>query len=142
MLEKGDIEGRKILFLGDDDLTSIAAGLFNAAKEVAVVDLDTRLLQTIKDISEEEGLRIRLVEHDLRKPLPEQLRGRYDTVFTDPPYTHPGLTLFLSRGIMALEKRVGAAVYLSFAHQSPRKKLQRNWIHPCMERGLYIRALL
>lgn len=123
MLEKGDIEGRKILFLGDDDLTSIAVGLFRAAKEVAVVDLDTRLLRTIKDISEEEDLRIKLVEHDLRKPLPEQLSGRYDAVFTDPPYTHPGLTLFLSRGIMALEKRVGAAIYLSFAHQSPRKKL-------------------
>lgn len=123
MLEKGDIEGRRIVFLGDDDLTSIAVGLIKAAKEVAVVDLDTRLLNTIKVISEEEDLSVRIVDHDLRKPLPEKLRGRFDVVFTDPPYTYSGLILFLSRGITALEKRIGAAIYLSFAHQAPRKIL-------------------
>ncbi len=123
MLEKGDVEGRKILFLGDDDFTSIAVGLLKTAEEIAVLDVDSRLLEAIQVISRRENLSITCVECDLRDPLPQHLRHKYDVVFTDPPYTIPGLTLFISRCITALKRRKGASVYLAFAHQPPKRML-------------------
>jgi hypothetical protein len=123
MLEKGDIEGRRIIFLGDDDYTSIAVGLLNAAKEITVVDVDLRLLEAIQRISKKENLQISCIQCDLRKPLPPHLHHKYDVVFTDPPYTITGLTMFISRGITALQRRKGASMYLAFAHQSPKEML-------------------
>jgi predicted methyltransferase/ribosomal protein S18 acetylase RimI-like enzyme len=123
MLEKGDVEGRSILFLGDDDFTSIAVGLLRAAKEIFVIDIDARLLKTLQLIRQEEQLNLNWLEHDLRNPLPTNLHRRFDVVFTDPPYTAPGLTLFLSRGLTALRQRGGASVYLAHAHQPPLKML-------------------
>ncbi len=122
-LEKGDVEGRKIIFLGDDDFTSIAVGMLKAAKEITVVDVDQRLLEAIKRISNLEDIPIKCVEWDLRKPLPQPLQYKYDSVFTDPPYTVAGLNLFVSRGISALQKRKGACIYLSFPQQPSQKML-------------------
>ncbi|MFQ6068224.1 MAG: GNAT family N-acetyltransferase [Candidatus Bathyarchaeia archaeon] len=124
MLEKGDVEGRKIIFLGDDDFTSIAVGLLEAAKEITVVDVDSRLLKTIQRLSKKEKLNITCIEDDLRQPLPQHLHHQYDVAFTDPPYTIAGLTLFISRGITALRQRKGLSVYLAFAHKSPKRMLR------------------
>jgi predicted methyltransferase/ribosomal protein S18 acetylase RimI-like enzyme len=124
MLEKGDVEGRSILFLGDDDLTSIAVGLLRAAREITVIDIDARLLEAIQLANKREGINIEFLGHDVRKSLPGHLHYRYDVVFTDPPYTKPGLTLFVSRGITALQLRKGASIYLAYASQSPRKMLE------------------
>ncbi|MCK4477000.1 GNAT family N-acetyltransferase [Candidatus Bathyarchaeota archaeon] len=123
MLEKGDVEGRRILFLGDDDFTSIAVGLLRAAREITVVDMDLRLLGAIQHVSKGESFNITCVECDLRKPLPKHLHHKYDVVFTDPPYTITGLTLFISRGITALQLQKGASVYLAYAHKAPKRML-------------------
>lgn len=124
MLDRGSVEGRKIVFLGDDDFTSIAVGLLKAAKEITVVDVDPRLIRTIDEISKQENLGINCVEHDLREILPRHLVSRYDIVFTDPPYTTSGLALFVSRGLSALRRRNGASVYLAYAHQPPKEMLK------------------
>lgn len=123
MLEKGDVEGRKIIFLGDDDYTSIAVASLRATREVTVVDVDTRLLAAIHSVSEREDLKITCVNHDLRKSLPKNLHGKYDVAFTDPPYTIPGLALFTSRAVTALKPRKAATIYLAYAHQPPKKTL-------------------
>ncbi|UCD96558.1 MAG: GNAT family N-acetyltransferase [Candidatus Bathyarchaeota archaeon] len=123
MLEKGDVEGRRVLFLGDDDFTSLAVGLMNAAREVAVIDVDQRILATINEMAEDEGFACSCIHHDLRDPLPDSLLNRFDVVFTDPPYTLNGLALFLSRAITALQRKSGAVIYLAFAHQPPRRML-------------------
>ena len=140
MLEEGDVEGRNVLFLGDDDLTSVAVGLLSVARRITVIDVDERLLELIGDISERERLAIECVHHDLRNPLPDDLRDRYDVVFTDPPYTTQGLRLFLSRGIEALRKRKCAGVYLAFAHKRPEEMLELQKAISGM--GLVIRELI
>jgi len=140
MLEEGDVEGRKIIFLGDDDLTSIATGLLGASRKITVIDIDGRLLELISDISRSEGISIECVHHDLRKPLPNELRNTYDVVFTDPPYTIQGLKLFLSRGIDALRKRKCASLYLSFAHKPPEEMLSLQVA--ISEMGLFIREMI
>ena len=140
MLEMGDLSGRSALFLGDDDLTSVAAGLLGVAKRLTVVDVDERLLDVIMEISEKGGLGIECVHHDLRDPLPEGLAGEFDTFFTDPPYTPEGLRLFLSRGIRALRRRKTASAYLAFADKPPLEMLE---VHEAiLGMGLYVEELI
>ncbi len=140
MLDGGNLAGRNVLFLGDDDLTSVAAGLLNVAKGITVVDIDGRLLETITEISGEEGLGIECVLHDLREPLPEELRGAFDTFLTDPPYTLPGLELFMSRGIQALGWRKTSTAYLAYPDKPPLEMLEAhgaiNWM------GLFVDELI
>jgi predicted methyltransferase len=140
ILEEGDVEGRNILFLGDDDLTSVATGLLRAAKRITVIDIDDRILDLIASIAEKEELQIECIRHDLRIPLSSKLKDAYDVVFTDPPYTMEGLKVFVSRGIEALKKRKGASVYLAFAHKPPEGmlKLQR----AISDMGLVIREMV
>ena len=140
MLEEGDLAGRSVLFLGDDDLTSVAAGLLGVARRLTVIDVDERLLETIEEVSEKEGLGIECVHHDLREPLPEDLVGEFDTFFTDPPYTPAGLRLFLSRGIQALRRRKTASVYLAFADKPPLEMLE---VHRAiLGMGLFVEELI
>jgi predicted methyltransferase len=115
MYERGDLEGKRILFVGDDDLTSLPTALTNMAEEIAVVDIDERILKLIEKFSQKEGVKIKTIKHDLRNPLPEDLKERFDVVSTDPPYTVNGLKLFLSRGIEALGKE--GIAYLSYSHK-------------------------
>jgi len=140
MLEEGDVEGRRIIFLGDDDLTSIATGLLKASRKITVIDIDDRMLKLIDNISGSEELNIECVHHDLRQPLPDGLKNNYDVVFTDPPYTIQGLKLFLSRGIEALRRRKCASIYLAFAHKPPEEMLSIQAV--INEMGLFIQEMI
>jgi predicted methyltransferase len=140
MLSEGDLEGRNILLLGDDDLTSIALGLFRLAGKITVFDVDSRLLGLIEGASNSEDLGIECVHHDLRNPLPGSHRSYYDVVFTDPPYTLPALNLFLSRGISALKEIKSSSIYLAFAEKPP---LEMLGVQEAINRmGLYLKEII
>ena len=140
LLEQGDLEGRDVLFLGDDDFTSVAAGLLGVARGITVIDIDERLIKVIEVVSRDAGLGIECIVRDLRLSLPEELRGRFDVVLTDPPYTVPGLELFLSRGVDALRRRKTASVYLCFADKPPLEMLE---VHRAITgMGLFVRELI
>jgi len=140
MLENGDLAGRDVLFLGDDDFTSVAAALLGVAKSLTVVDIDEGILRAIGEASDGEGLNVRCVRHDLRDPLLGEHRGRYDVVFTDPSYTVPGLELFLSRAVGALRPRKTASVYVAFADKPP---LEMLGVHRAITgMGLFVRELI
>ena len=122
-LDHGAILGKRVLFLGDDDAGSVAVALLartlGSVVAVSALDIDGRVLGYLRDAAAAEGVRVDLHEHDVREPLPEALLGEYDTVLTDPPYTVPGLELFLSRALEATGPQPGAQVFLSFGHKSP-----------------------
>ncbi|UCD44113.1 MAG: bis-aminopropyl spermidine synthase family protein [Candidatus Bathyarchaeota archaeon] len=140
MLGEGDLAGRDVLFLGDDDLTSVAAGLLSVVGSITVMDIDERLLELIGDTSRSDKLGIDCVSHDLRRPLPEEHQGRYDVVFTDPSYTIPGLVLFLSRAVQALRSRKTASVYVAFVDKPPLEMLE---VHrEITGMGLFVRELI
>lgn len=140
MLEKGDLEGRDVLFLGDDDFTAVAAGLLEVARGITVIDIDERLIKVIESVSRDVGLGMECIVLDLRLPLPEELRGRFDVFLTDPPYTVPGLELFLSRGVDALRRRKTASVYLCFADKPPLEMLE---VHRAITgMGLFVSELI
>jgi len=124
MLQNDDVEGRNILLLGDDDFTSIALALLNVKTNIVVLDIDSRLTDTISNISEKNKYPVKCFVHDLRKPVNTEFTNKFDTILTDPPYTIPGLRLFLSRAIQALKREDGRKIYLAYPHRAPNELLE------------------
>ena len=137
LLKKGDIEGTKIIFLGDDDLISLAVGLTKFAKEITVLDIDNRVLNFLSESAERLSLNnFNVLSHDLREPCPKNILNKYDIAVMDPPYTNQGLRLFLKRASQVLKSNInvngknypviGKKCLLSFGSKPPEEmqKLQ------------------
>jgi len=107
LLKKGDIEGRKIIFLGDDDATSLAVGLLNLADEIMVIDIDPNVIKFLSERANNLSLKkFRVISHDLRDACPTNILNNYDIVLMDPPYTNEGLRLFLKRAKQVLKTSI------------------------------------
>ncbi|WP_242424648.1 bis-aminopropyl spermidine synthase family protein, partial [Frankia sp. EI5c] len=65
-----DLAGRRVLFVGDHDLTSVALARSCPRTEITVVDLDERTLAYIDATARREGLAISTLFGDLRFGLP------------------------------------------------------------------------
>ena len=122
--EAGALVGRRVLLLGDDDLTGLALrelvrrhGTHATIAHLAVVDVDPALISFLEHELAGAPFHVTCVEHDLSQPLPPALVGAFDTVVTDPPYTTAGARLFLSRAAAALDGR--GDVFLSFGSRRP-----------------------
>jgi predicted methyltransferase len=147
MHELGALAGKDVLVLGDDDSLSAAVALAGKAlsptgrlaRRVVAVDTDERILTHLRDIAVAEDVLIGLVHHDLRKPLPKDLCGEFDTVATDPAYTLPGLELFLSRAVEAVKPDSGR-IFLSFGHRPPDEQLSMQ--RTIAEMGLVVEQLI
>jgi len=163
MYHEGALEGRAVLILGDDDLVSVAIGLLGSPtknmnqtgdkgpreqgdketgeegamirpQRLVVLDVDERFLSHIAAAGQRYGFPVETLTHDLRVPLPETLRSAFDTVETDPAYTLPGLRLFLSRALEALQPGGGRDIFLSFAPRDPQG--QHALLQTCVDLGL------
>lgn len=144
--EADALVGRRILLLGDDDLTSLTIDRFvrrfgssSTIEHLAVLDVDAEIVDFVRGELGGGPSRVTAVRHDLREPLPASLRNAFDTVFTDPPYTTAAARLFLSRAAQALDDRAGD-VFLSFGSKRPQAafRLQRM----IGEMGFVIRRLV
>jgi predicted methyltransferase len=123
--EADALVGRRILLLGDDDLTSLAIdrvvrqfGSEATIAGLAVVDVDPAIVEFVRRELADARFPALCMHHDLRAPLPDELRSAFDTVVTDPPYTIAAACLFLSRAAEALEGTRGN-VFLSFGSRRP-----------------------
>ncbi len=116
---RGDLRGREIIVLGDDDLVSIAIGLTGMARRIVVIDIDERLTKFISEVSKEYGLGIEILTTDLRKPLPDELSRKFDVFQTDPLETISGFRAFVGRGIATLKgPRCAGYFYLTLIDSS------------------------
>ncbi len=151
LLKKGDIEGRRIIFLGDDDSISLALGLTKLADEITVVDIDKRVLEFISQSAKKYDLKnINILNHDLRDSCPKKIMNKYDVAVMDPPYTIEGLRLFLKRAKQAIKSRIkinnrvypiiGKKCLLSFGNKPPEQtqKLQLS----ILDHGFIINEML
>jgi N4-bis(aminopropyl)spermidine synthase len=137
------INGRRILLLGDDDLTSVALLRFirqfgGRIAELVVLDVDGRLLAFIGTELAGALFPARCVQWDVRDPLPLSLAARFDTVVTDPPYTVAGANLFVTRAAEAL-RGAGSNLFLSFGSRRPGAQFELQRLVIGM--GLELRAL-
>ena len=110
LMDVVNLEGRRLLLLGDDDLLSVAVSATQLSTHVTVLDLDQSLLAYIARWTSQEV--VELVHHDLRMYLPKSLAAGYDVVFTDPPYTEAGQFLFLRSAMTALRPVAGSSVFV------------------------------
>ena len=118
-----DVRGKRLLFLGDDDFTSVPIANFHTASEVTVLDIDNRILDKIDLISKSEKLEINSGNYDARKTLPPAYSGKFDVVFTDPPYTTDGIKLFVSRAVQALDLlNQTARIYVCYGNSDRAKE--------------------
>ena len=131
--EAGALVGRRVLLLGDDDLTALALHLLvhrhgsgSTIAGLTVLDVDPALVSFLGRELADAPFPVTCIEHDLRRPLPPTLVGAFDTVVTDPPYTTAAARLFLSRAADALDHGRGD-VFLSFGSRRPNAsaRLQR-----------------
>ena len=110
-----DIDGKSIVCVGDDDLVSIAIALLGKPKEILVIDIDQDLLRVIGRFAKERKTKIETLKHDLRNPIPEKYRNKFDTFFTWPSETVPGMSLFVSRGVELLKNRGRSVGYMDMS---------------------------
>ncbi|WP_416979355.1 GNAT family N-acetyltransferase [Streptomyces sp. T028] len=130
LLTAGALPGGSLLLIGDDDLVSLAVAVVGdvlggpIVERVTVVDISAEILDYVQKVAAELGTRVDTVQHDLRQPLPERLRGRHDVAMTDPPYTPEGARLFLSRAVEGLRPGPAHSVFFSFGGKSPDEMLE------------------
>jgi predicted methyltransferase len=116
MAENGDLYQRNVAFLGDDDFTSIAVALTAQAASITVFEIDDRLIEIIKKVSTEKKLNIKIIKQDLLKNFDKKFLHTFDTVFTDPPYTPGGISLFVNRAIELLIPQFTSRLYLCYGN--------------------------
>ncbi|MGC9530109.1 MAG: bis-aminopropyl spermidine synthase family protein [Candidatus Bipolaricaulaceae bacterium] len=116
MWAKGDLAGKELITLGDDDLVSIAMALTELPRRVVMLDLDPRLVDFVDRVGHQEGLRVEAHRRDLRQPLPPDLRGAFDTFFCDPTESLRGFLAFAGRGLSAL-RGPGSAGYMGLTRR-------------------------
>ncbi len=103
MHERGDVEGRSILLIGDDDLFSIFLALLGLSCTVMVLEVDERFIQYIDQKANRHRLTITTKQYDVHSPLPPELQETFDAFITEPPEGLKGMLLFLQRAADALD---------------------------------------
>jgi predicted methyltransferase len=145
MHRAGALDDRRVMLLGDDDLTSLALktvvdqlGAASTIRRLVVVDVDPALVSFLARELRGAPFEVECVRHDFRDPLPEALQGSAETVFTDPPYTSAGASLFLSRAVEAIDGP-RRDVFLAFGAGRPEETLSVQ--RAIAEMGLVVRRL-
>jgi S-adenosylmethionine decarboxylase proenzyme len=124
MARNGDIEGKRIVLLGDDDGLAVALAFLNCAREIFVIDIDPRILQYIQEFAEENNFDkvVRTQLWDIRSAFPKEWLNSYDVFEMDPPYTVPGFQLFVDRALSLINPVNNVRGYISFGNKSPFEK--------------------
>ncbi|MBP1043691.1 bis-aminopropyl spermidine synthase family protein [Vagococcus sp. BWB3-3] len=130
LLAKHQLVNHRVLFLGDDDLTSLAVGLLLKKigrphiknNAVTIYEMSGEIIRCLKESAVNLDLEIDCFQIDFRDSYPELYLNQFDVVFVDPPYTLSGLKLFLSRAIGASRLGTGM-IYLSFGKKAPAEQL-------------------
>jgi predicted methyltransferase len=102
MYERGDLEDRSILLIGDDDLFGLYLGMLGISRRILVLDIDKRILRFLQEKAREHTLNIEAMEFDLTRPLPHHLHNAFDVFVSEPPEGIKGMITFIKRGIRSL----------------------------------------
>jgi hypothetical protein len=102
-----------VLFVGDDDTTSVAFALIAPQHDIRVIDIDERVLEVIRKASALLDVPIVTETVDLRQGVPFHLARRFDGVATDPPRNYRSCMTFLRFAEGCLSAAPRARIYWS-----------------------------
>lgn len=137
--EEYDLRTTRLVFAGDHDLTSLAVHALRPEASLTVLDVDDRVLEYVDRNS---GGAVRTVFADLRFGLPLAVAGTADVVFSDPPYTPEGMTLFASRGLECLADPARGRLVLAYGYSSRHPALGQQVQRGLLGLGLTFEAIL
>ncbi len=137
-----DLAGKRLLCLGDHDLTSLAVAAVNPSVSITVVDLDERLLEFVDERAAARGLSVRTLHCDMRFGLPSSVAESFDLVFSDPPYTPEGMGLFAGRAVEALADVADGRVLLAYGFSDRTPALGLKVQQELQKLGLVFEAIL
>ncbi|RAS69118.1 putative methyltransferase [Lentzea atacamensis] len=137
-----DLAGKRLLCLGDHDLTSLAVAAVNPHVSITVVDLDERLLEFIDSRAAARKLDVRTLHCDMRFGLPSSVLESFDLVFSDPPYTPEGMGLFAGRAIEALADISAGRLLLAYGFSDRTPALGLKVQQELQKLGLVFEAIL
>jgi|GEM_PF-1142320 len=141
MILRGDIRGKRVAVLGDDDLTSVALGLTQLPKEVVVFDIDKRVVEYIGELADRYNLKnLKALQQDLTKTVPREYREQFDVFTTDPTPTSKPFATFINVGLQILKKSPRMAGYASIYPSCKLKDLSLQQVLTSM--GLMITDLV
>lgn len=99
-LNRGDLIDKNIVLLGDDDLTSIAIAIQNVNCNITVLDADKRLINYINEVAFDNGFaNLKAYEFNVNDRVPDELKNKFDTLFTDPTPERTPFTIFMNCAI-------------------------------------------
>jgi hypothetical protein len=140
LIQNDDLIGKKIAFLGDDDLTSIAAAQSRLCQSVTLFEIDNRLIKLSQDIAKKENLEIEIVTQDLKRSINKKYISHFDIVFTDPPYTKEGTNLFLNQAINLIKKNFLGRIYLCYGNSDRAREREIEIQKLILDHGLLIKS--
>ncbi|MHA1953628.1 MAG: bis-aminopropyl spermidine synthase family protein, partial [Candidatus Heimdallarchaeaceae archaeon] len=115
---------KRIILIGDMDLTSLVIGMTSKPKDIAVLDIDKRIPEIVFKMKFDLKIRnIRFVNHDFRIRMIAVLKNQFDYVFLEPPMTKEGLELGLSRAVQSAKKDSPSKIFLSFDIEQDKESL-------------------
>jgi len=130
LLEPEQYNGKRIILLGDMDLTSLCIGLLSKPKDLAVLDIDKRLPEIVFKMKFDYKIRsIRFINHDYRLRTIAILKNQFDYIFVEPPMTENGLELGLSRAVQCAKKDQSSRIFLSFDFMEEKSGYTESMIH-------------
>lgn len=139
LAEQYDLSGARLVFLGDHDLTSLAVRALAPSASLTVLDVDDRVLEYVDRCS--DGT-ISTLFCDLRLGLPLACARGADVVFSDPPYTPEGMTLFAARGLECLADPPRGRLVLAYGYSSRHPALGHQVQRGLLSLGLTFEAIL
>ena len=121
--------GKRIILIGDMDLTSLFIGMSSKPKDLAVLDIDRRIPEIVFKMKFDHKIRsIRFVNHDFRIRMIAVLKNQFDYIFLEPPMTKEGLELGLSRAVQCAKKDSQTKIFLSFDIEQEKESLIESFI--------------
>lgn len=103
LLSNNDVYRNNIVFLGDDDLTGICLAMANSDCNITVLDADERLIDFVNDIASEYHLNLKAKVLNVMDDVPDDLKGKFDVLMTDPTPEKIPFTVFMNTAIDLLK---------------------------------------
>ncbi len=138
LLDNNDLNHKRIVLLGDDDLTSIALALTSPTAEITVLEADKRIVDFINEVSCKYHLNLKASEYNATSELALEYRHKFDVFMTDPTPERIPFTLFMNRGIELVNDN--GVIYTSIYSSAMDKTLDLQRV--INEMNLYITTII